>query len=65
MNDCIKFEPDFNDYEDVLLNVYAVMINAVSDIPRVETKLFSKLVRNYNTHGFSFLIISTFNSRVL
>uniref|UniRef100_A0A8V0Y274 Dynein axonemal heavy chain 7 n=1 Tax=Gallus gallus TaxID=9031 RepID=A0A8V0Y274_CHICK len=43
VNDCIKFEPDFNDYEDVLLNVYAVMINAVSDIPRVETKLFSKL----------------------
>ncbi|XP_021255790.1 dynein heavy chain 7, axonemal isoform X4 [Numida meleagris] len=43
VNDCIKFEPDFNDYEDVFLNIYAVMINAVSDIPRVETKLFSKL----------------------
>ncbi|NWW88000.1 DYH7 protein, partial [Rhynochetos jubatus] len=41
-NDSIKFEPDFNDYEDVLLNVYTVMIQAVSDIPRVETKLFSK-----------------------
>lgn len=62
MNDCIKFEPDFNDYEDVLLNVHAVMINAVSDIPRVETKLFSKLVRNYSTHSFSFLIISVFSS---
>ncbi|XP_048808316.1 dynein axonemal heavy chain 7 isoform X2 [Lagopus muta] len=46
VNDCIKFEPDFNDYEDVLLNVYAVMINAVSDIPRVETKLFSKLPKS-------------------
>ncbi|NXJ14869.1 DYH7 protein, partial [Odontophorus gujanensis] len=43
VNNCIKFEPDFNDYEDILLNVYAVMINAVSDIPRVETKLFSML----------------------
>ncbi|XP_009641827.1 dynein heavy chain 7, axonemal [Egretta garzetta] len=41
-NDSIKFEPDFNDYEDILLNVYTVMIQAVSDIPRVETKLFSK-----------------------
>uniref|UniRef100_A0A8C2Y948 Dynein axonemal heavy chain 7 n=1 Tax=Coturnix japonica TaxID=93934 RepID=A0A8C2Y948_COTJA len=42
-NDCIKFEPDFNDYEEALLNVYTVMINAVSDIPRIETKLFSEL----------------------
>ncbi|XP_040459651.1 dynein heavy chain 7, axonemal [Falco naumanni] len=41
-NDGIKFEPDFNDCEDVLLDVYTVMIQAVSDIPRVETKLFSK-----------------------
>ncbi|CAN0131382.1 unnamed protein product [Bubo scandiacus] len=41
-NDCIKFEPDFNDYEDILLNVYTLMIQAVTDIPRVETKLFSK-----------------------
>ncbi|KAM6332812.1 dynein axonemal heavy chain 7 [Podargus strigoides] len=41
-NDCIKFEPDFNDYEDTLLNVYTLMIQAVSDIPRVETKLFSE-----------------------
>ncbi|KAM9628836.1 dynein axonemal heavy chain 7 [Morphnus guianensis] len=41
-NDGIKFEPDFNDYEDILLNVYTVMIQAVSDIPRAETKLFSK-----------------------
>ncbi|NWR70665.1 DYH7 protein, partial [Centropus unirufus] len=39
-NDSIKFEPDFSDYEDTLLNVYDIMIQAVSDIPRVETKLF-------------------------
>ncbi|NWI17514.1 DYH7 protein, partial [Crypturellus soui] len=41
-NDCIKFEPSFSDCEDILLNVYTVMIKALSDIPRVETKLFSK-----------------------
>ncbi|NXY69389.1 DYH7 protein, partial [Glareola pratincola] len=41
-NDGVKFEPDFNDYKDMLLNVYTLMIEAVSDIPRVETKLFSK-----------------------
>ncbi|KAM9284699.1 LOW QUALITY PROTEIN: dynein axonemal heavy chain 7 [Cariama cristata] len=41
-NDVIKFEPDFNDYEDTLLNVYTVMIQTVSDIPRVKTKLFSE-----------------------
>lgn len=47
-NDSIKFEPDFSDYKDSLLSVYAVMIQAVSDIPRVETKLFSEWVRYYN-----------------
>ncbi|XP_010190705.1 PREDICTED: dynein heavy chain 7, axonemal, partial [Mesitornis unicolor] len=41
-NDCIKFEPDFNDCKDTLLNVFTLMIQAVSDIPRVETKLFYK-----------------------
>ncbi|XP_012497096.1 PREDICTED: dynein heavy chain 7, axonemal [Propithecus coquereli] len=41
-NDTIKFEPDFNDYIDILLNVYDVMIKAVSFVPRVETKLYSK-----------------------
>lgn len=33
------------------------MIQAVSDIPRIETELFSKWVRNYNTHEFCFIII--------
>uniref|UniRef100_A0AC11BAF2 Dynein axonemal heavy chain 7 n=1 Tax=Ovis aries TaxID=9940 RepID=A0AC11BAF2_SHEEP len=41
-NDTIKFEPDFNDYIDILLNVYDVMIKAVNFVPRVETKLYSK-----------------------
>nr|XP_010946997.1 dynein axonemal heavy chain 7 isoform X1 [Camelus bactrianus]XP_045367940.1 dynein axonemal heavy chain 7 isoform X1 [Camelus bactrianus] len=40
--DAITFEPDFNDYIDILLNIYDVMIKAVSFVPRVETKLYSK-----------------------
>ncbi|GAB1284962.1 Dynein, axonemal, heavy chain 7C [Apodemus speciosus] len=38
----IKFEPEFNDYIDILVNVYEIMIKAVSFVPRVETKLYSK-----------------------
>ncbi|XP_037706594.1 dynein heavy chain 7, axonemal isoform X3 [Choloepus didactylus] len=41
-NDAIKFEPEFDDYRDILLNVYDVMIKAVGFVPRVETKLYSK-----------------------
>ncbi|KAM7316207.1 hypothetical protein ACRRTK_024887 [Alexandromys fortis] len=41
-NNAIKFEPEFNDYIDILVNVYEVMIKAVSFVPRVETKLYSK-----------------------
>ncbi|XP_073074509.1 dynein axonemal heavy chain 7 isoform X1 [Manis javanica] len=41
-NGTIKFEPEFNDYIDILLNVYDTMIKAISFVPRVETKLYSK-----------------------
>ncbi|XP_054535146.1 dynein axonemal heavy chain 7 isoform X6 [Pan troglodytes] len=41
-NDTIKFEPELSDYMDIFLNVYDVMIKAVSFVPRVETKLYSK-----------------------
>lgn len=41
-NNSIKFEPEFNDYIDIFVNVYEVMIKAVSYVPRVETKLYSK-----------------------
>ncbi|XP_069839698.1 dynein axonemal heavy chain 7 isoform X1 [Dendropsophus ebraccatus] len=41
-NVSIKFEPNFNDFEVVLLNVYDVMGKAVSLVPRVETKLYSE-----------------------
>uniref|UniRef100_A0A8C5VKA7 Dynein axonemal heavy chain 7 n=1 Tax=Microcebus murinus TaxID=30608 RepID=A0A8C5VKA7_MICMU len=43
-NDTIKFEPDFNDYIEIFVNIYDVMIKAVSFVPRVETKLYSKWV---------------------
>lgn len=43
-NDTIKFEPQFEDYIDIFLNIYDVMIKAVSFVPRVETKLYSKWV---------------------
>ncbi|XP_041119882.1 dynein heavy chain 7, axonemal isoform X1 [Polyodon spathula] len=38
----IKFEPEFKDFEIVLLNVYDVIIKSVSLVPRVETKLYSE-----------------------
>ncbi|MBZ3876523.1 Dynein heavy chain 7, axonemal [Sciurus carolinensis] len=41
-HDAITFEPDFNDYIDIFVNIYAIMIKAVSSVPRVETKLYSK-----------------------
>ncbi|KAM4698368.1 dynein axonemal heavy chain 7 [Rhinophrynus dorsalis] len=41
-NNSIKFEPDFSDYEIVLLNAYEAMIKAVYFLPRVETKLYAE-----------------------
>ncbi|KAM6984938.1 dynein axonemal heavy chain 7-like [Aplochiton taeniatus] len=38
----IKFEPEFKDFEVVLLNVYDIMLKSVSLVPRVETKLYSE-----------------------
>ena len=36
----LKFEPEFHDFEVILLNVCDIIIKAVSVIPRVETKLY-------------------------
>jgi hypothetical protein len=44
--DNISFEPEFNDYIDILVNIYEIMIKAVSFVPRVETKLYSQWVSN-------------------
>ncbi|XP_076451419.1 dynein axonemal heavy chain 7-like [Babylonia areolata] len=38
----IKFEPHFEDFEVVLLNVYDVIVKAAGVVPRVETKLYSE-----------------------
>ena len=47
----IKFEPEFNDFEVVLVNVFDVMIKAVGVVPRVETKLYAEWV----SHNFSII----------
>ena len=48
----IKYEPEFKDFEIVLINVYDVMIKSVGVVPRVETKLYSEwvslIVTNYD-----------------
>ncbi|CAL8240697.1 unnamed protein product [Merluccius merluccius] len=38
----IKFQPDFGDFEVILLGVYDMMLSSVSMLPRVETKLYSE-----------------------
>ncbi|XP_062861638.1 dynein axonemal heavy chain 7 [Trichomycterus rosablanca] len=38
----IKFEPDFKEFEVILLNVYDMMLKSISSVPRVETKLYSE-----------------------
>ena len=38
----VKFEPDFHDFEVILLNVFDVMLKAVTVVPCVETKLYSE-----------------------
>jgi dynein heavy chain len=55
--DSIKFEPDFKDFEIVLINVYDVMLKAVTIVPRVETKLYSEWVRKRWTRKYFFILI--------
>ncbi|KAL7866083.1 hypothetical protein SRHO_G00113300 [Serrasalmus rhombeus] len=38
----IKFEPQFQDCEVILVNVYDAMLKSISSMPRVETKLYSE-----------------------
>ncbi|KAI5107507.1 dynein heavy chain 7, axonemal isoform X1 [Silurus meridionalis] len=38
----ITFEPDFEDFEVILLKVYDAMLKCISSVPRVETKLYSE-----------------------
>uniref|UniRef100_A0A8B9W6S6 Dynein axonemal heavy chain 7 n=1 Tax=Bos mutus grunniens TaxID=30521 RepID=A0A8B9W6S6_BOSMU len=64
-NDTIKFEPDFNDYTDILLNVYDVMIKAVNFVPRVETKLYSKWKNKAQIRHFLFIPLNLQHSEIL
>ncbi|XP_070789387.1 dynein axonemal heavy chain 7 [Pituophis catenifer annectens] len=41
-NEAIAFEPEFNDYEAIFMNIFTIMVKAVNMFPRVETKLYSK-----------------------
>ncbi|KAG8124794.1 hypothetical protein E2320_020258, partial [Naja naja] len=41
-NENIIFEPEFNDYEAIFMNIFTIMVKAVNMFPRVETKLYSK-----------------------
>ena len=38
----IKYEPSFNDFEVSMLNMVEIIIKSCSNIPRVETKLYSE-----------------------
>jgi dynein heavy chain, axonemal len=38
----IKYEPSFNDFEISMLNMIEIIIKSCSNIPRVETKLYSE-----------------------
>lgn len=42
-NKIIQFEPSFSKFQEVILRVYDQMIQAVSSIPRLETKLYIDL----------------------
>ena len=53
----IKYEPDFGDFEVILLNVFDVMIKAVGVVPRIETKLYSEWVGSPITDQFFFISI--------
>lgn len=42
-NKLIQFEPTFSKFREVILRVYDQMIEAVSNMPRLETKLYIDL----------------------
>ncbi|XP_063744092.1 dynein axonemal heavy chain 7 [Eleginops maclovinus] len=45
----IKYEPELQQYEEALLNVYQLMLQPINMVPRVETRLYSQLPRS--PHG--------------
>lgn len=59
--DTVKFEPDFIDFEVVLLNLYDVMVKAVMVVPRVETKLYSEWKSSKESRQF-YKVQSTHNT---
>lgn len=41
----IRFEPNFPDFETVLLNAFDVMLKAIGSLQRIETRLYNEWVR--------------------
>lgn len=61
-NNKIMFNPPYKELKHVLLNVFAELIKAVSEIPRIETKLF---VENFEKYDSMYLKVSTRFDQVL
>lgn len=40
----MKYEPEYSDFEVVLLNLYDIMVKVIGIVPRVETKLYPNWV---------------------
>ncbi|KAG9271272.1 dynein heavy chain 7, axonemal [Astyanax mexicanus] len=53
----IKFQPEFQDFEVVLLNVYDTMLKSISLMPRVETKLYSEWPGTETPSGLNPIIL--------
>ncbi|XP_065655373.1 dynein axonemal heavy chain 7 isoform X2 [Hydra vulgaris] len=64
--DEIKFEPSFNDFELLLLNVFDLMLKPIKVIPRVETKFYPELnpENRFLEPVVSSYIINNFKSKV-
>lgn len=50
----ITYEPDFQEFEDVILNVYGELIEAALVVPRVESKLYFDAVSMF---GIQFFVV--------
>lgn len=56
-NKLIQFEPSFSKFLEVILQVYDQMIEAVSNIPRLETKLYVDLENTVHELRVIYIIV--------
>ena len=59
--DEIKFEPSFTDFETVFLSTYDLIVAKCTNLPRIETKLFS----DRTTVCLCFSLFCSFKSNIL